>query len=177
MSRTHPGASRDLGVSRRRGGVVVRVYSLTPLTRSANLQRRVVIQGFDLPLRGVTIAGFAALPAVLLTAIFWSLLGTYALFIFAMVEGLAFWLVETRSRSGLQLRQYQRFMDMRRTTSGQFILCGVPIEPERHQFGHVLGSSIPGRPLDLAPLFPSNPTDRRTRRMVGTESSRKEQTC
>lgn len=151
-----------------------RVYSLTPLTRSANLQRRVVIQGFDLPLRGVTIAGGSALPGILIAAIAWPLIGTYALFLVPLVVGGAFWLVESRARSGLQLRQYQRFMDMRRDVSGHFLLCGEFINPGGHVFGHVVASSMPGRPLDAASLFPDSGTDSRNRRMVTSDRKRKE---
>lgn len=143
-----------------------RVYSLTPLTRSVNLQRRIVIQGFDLPLRSVVISSVAVVPGALLAVILWPLLGTNALFAVPVVIGAAFWLVESRTRSGLQLRQYQRFMDMRRDVSGQFLLCGEIISPRGHQFGRVVASSMPGVPLDPASLFPEVPTRHRTRRMV-----------
>ncbi len=122
-----------------------RVYSLTPMTRSANLQRRVVIQGFDLPLRGLTIGGLALIPAVPLTAIFWPFLGVYALFVLIAVEGAAFWMIETRTRTGLELRRYQRFVDMRKSISGSFIMCGEVIDPHQNVFGYVVDSSTRGR--------------------------------
>jgi hypothetical protein len=152
----------------------MRVYSLTPLTRSANLQRRVVIQGFDVPLRGLTVAGLAAIPGLILTAVVWSLVGSYAILAFALVEGAAFWLVESRTRSGLQLRQYQRFMDMRRNQTGQFLLCGETIHPHQHQFGYVVASSMPGRPLDPRRIFPEPDTRPQSRRMVKSEYTRKD---
>jgi hypothetical protein len=122
------------------------VYSLTPLLRSANQQRRVVIQGFDLPVRGLTIAGLALAPSLVVTAILWTVFGEYALVAIPIIELFAFWVIESRTRSGLQLRQYQRFVDKRRSASGTFLICNRPITPLSHIFGHVLASSVPGLP-------------------------------
>jgi hypothetical protein len=148
------------------------VYTLTPLTRSVNQHRRVVIQGFDLPVRGLTIAGFALIPGIVATVVLWTFLGTYALMSILVIQALAFWFIESRSRSGLQLRRYQRFVDVRRSVSGTFLLCSRPIEPLRHQFGYVVASSVPsgaGRVRDLAILS----TDTRTRRMVKSNAAKK----
>jgi len=141
----------------------MKVYSLTPLLRSANQQRRVVIQGFDLPVRGLTIAGLALAPALVVTAILWAFVGQYALVAVPGVELFAFWVIESRTRSGLQLRQYQRFVDKRRSASGTFLVCNRPITPLSHVFGHVMASSVPGLPTPR-PSFVIEPTSSRKNR-------------
>ena len=133
------------------------VYSLTPLLRSANQQRRVVIQGFDLPVRGLTIAGLALEPALVVTAVLWPFFGQYALVAVPLIELFAFWVIESRTRSGLQLRQYQRFVDKRRSVSGTFFVCNRPITPLSHTFGYVMASSVPGRATPQ-PSFVLEPT-------------------
>ena len=141
------------------------VYSLTPLLRRANQQRRVVIQGFDLPVRGLTIAGVALAPALVLTAILWMFFGQYALLAVPLVELFAFWIIESRTRSGLQLRQYQRFVDKRRSVTGTFLVCNRPVTPLSHVFGHVMASSVPGVPTPK-PSFVLEPAPSRTNRKV-----------
>lgn len=124
------------------------VYSLTNLTRNANQQRRVVIQGFDLPVRGLTIAGLAFIPAIPVTAIAWAVVGQYALVCVPIIEILAFWLIESRTRSGMRLRRYQRFLDIRRSVSGTFMICNRPIHPLQHVFGYVISSAERGLPAE-----------------------------
>jgi hypothetical protein len=136
------------------------VYSLTPLLRSANQQRRVVIQGFDLPVRGLTIAGLALAPSLVIAAILWPFFNQYALVAIPIIELFAFWVIESRTRSGLQLRQYQRFVDKRRSASGTFLVCNRPITPLSHIFGHVLASSVPGLATPQ-PSFVLTPDSRR----------------
>jgi hypothetical protein len=139
----------------------VNVYTLTPLLRSVNQQRRVVIQGFDLPVRGLTIFGLAFLPGLMLTAIAWPFVGQYALITLPIVEFFAFWVIESRTRSGLKLRQYQRFLDMRRSVSGTFLCCNRPITPLRHLFGYVLASSVPGLSEPTPSFLRETPTKKR----------------
>ena len=136
---------------------------MTPLLRSANQQRRVVIQGFDLPVRGLTIAGLALAPALVVTAILWPFFNQYALVAIPIIELFAFWVIESRTRSGLQLRQYQRFVDKRRSASGTFLVCNRPITPLSHVFGHVMASSAPGRATQQ-PSFVLSPTAPKNRR-------------
>ncbi len=135
------------------------VYVLTNLTRKANEQRRAVIQGFDVPIRGLTIAGLSLLPAIPVTAIAWTFLGSYSLLCIPIIEVLAFWLIESRTRGGLQLRRYQRLLDIRRSVSGTFLLCDRPIEPLQHVFGYVVSSCVPGLPPEK-PSFVNEPSKR-----------------
>jgi len=119
------------------------VYTLTSLTRSAGQARRVVIAGFDAPLRGVLVTAVALLVAFLPTAILWIFLGPSALLLAVLVVGAAFYLVESRTRSGLHLRTYQAMIDKKREVIGQFICCGIPVDPGMSGFGLILQSSMP----------------------------------
>jgi len=149
----------------------MQVFVLSRLTRNVAAQRRVVIQGFDLPARGLIIAGAALLPALLITAIMWVFLGMLAVIAIPIVEVAVFWLVESRTRSGLQLRQYQAFLDRRRSVAGKFVCCGTPFDPLHGTWGRVVGSTMstapfrpsPERVVDVAFRQDVIPT-RRTRR-------------
>lgn len=126
----------------------MKVYVLTELTRKASSQRRVVIQGLDLPARGLIIALLAILPGIAVSAIFFSLLGSYAFLSVPVVEVAVFWLVEGRTRGGLHLRQYQALLDKRKSNEGKFTCCGVVIDPLRGKWGTVV-SSLQPNPLLL----------------------------
>jgi len=123
----------------------MQVFTLTKLTRESTSQRRVVIQGFDLPLRGLMVVGLAFIPAVIVTAILWRLIGDKAVLAIPVVELAAFWLIESRSRSGLRLRQYQNILDTRRSLSGKFLCCGVRFDPLVGEWIEVVASSAPAQ--------------------------------
>jgi len=120
----------------------MQVYSLTELTRNASADRRVVIQGFDLPMRGLMIVGIAAIPALIVTIIGWVLVGEYAVLLFVGVEMAAYWLIETRSRRGLQLKRYQTILDRYRSIDGRFTCCGVEIDPLHGTWATIRSSSV-----------------------------------
>jgi hypothetical protein len=122
----------------------MQVYSLTGLTRNANAQRRVVIQGFDLPARGLLIAALAFVPSLLVTVIFWLFIGEYALVMIPLVELGVFWLIEGRTRSGLKLRNYQTLYDRKRSSVGTFFVCGHPVDFRHGRAVTLVSSSIPG---------------------------------
>ena len=127
----------------------MRIFCLTPLTRGAASQRRVVIQGFDLPARALLIAGLAFLPAIVVTLIAWALVGMLGLLAIPLVEGLAFWLIETRTRSGLRLRTYRALADKRNAKRevGKFFLAGRELDPLGEEWVTVRSGSVPSRPL------------------------------
>jgi hypothetical protein len=127
----------------------VRTFCLTPLTRGAASQRRVVIQGFDLPARTLLIAGLAFLPAVVVTLIAWVIVGEVGLLAIPLVEGLAFWLIEARTRSGLKLRTYQALADKRKAKRevGKFFVAGRELDPLGEEWVAVRSGSVPVRPL------------------------------
>lgn len=114
------------------------VFVLTNLTgRRASGERRVIIQTFDVPWRGVLVAMAAFLPGLVVTFMFWPLLGNVAIMWVPVVEIGAFWLVEGRRRSGLHLRNYQAILDRKRSTEGKFFMCGAVIDPGIAQRGTV----------------------------------------
>lgn len=127
----------------------MRIFCLTPLTRGAASQRRVVIQGFDLPARTLLIAGLASLPAIVVAVIAWSLVGVLGLLAVPIVEALAFWLIETRTRSGLRLRTYRALADKRlaKREVGKFFLVGRELDPLGEEWVTVRSGSVPTRPL------------------------------
>lgn len=131
------------------------VYDLTPMTRHADSKRQIVVKGFDLPKRGLAIFTLALIPAIIVAAILWPLLGANALIALVVVELAAFWLFEGRSRSGMRLRNYQSILDSRRTKDGQFFVCGQPIEPRASELTYVRTVTRPvERPRrDVADIF------------------------
>jgi hypothetical protein len=126
----------------------VRVFCLTPLTRGAGSQRRVVVKGFDLPARALLIAGLAFPPAAIVAAIAWSIVGQMGIFAIPVVEGLAFWLIEARTRSGLRLRTYQALNDKRRAKrdADKFFVAGREYDPLGEEWGRIVPSSAPVPP-------------------------------
>lgn len=118
------------------------LYTLTHLTRGASAQRRVVIQGFDLPMRGLMIFGIGLLPALLVTMIAWIALGEYALVAIPLVEGGIFWLIESRTRDGLHLRKYQALLDQRKAQTDVFVMCGETFDPAGSQLRTVRSNTV-----------------------------------
>lgn len=149
-----------------------KVFSLTRLTKGASAARRVVISGFDLPLRGF-IVFLAALPAALaVTAILWVLFaGEYALALIPVVETAVFWLIESRARSGLRLRTYQTILDSQRARIGTFFCCWRPIDPVSGRMGVIVASSIPVVPAEQNNLVEPTNRDEHRRRSVNTKSA------
>ena len=122
---------------------------MSPLTRRAASQRRVIVSGWDVPLRGFMIF-LAALPVALaVTALLWVLFaGEYALAMIPVVEIAVFWLIETRTRSGLRLRTYQTILDSQRAQIGTFFCCWRVIDPLSGRLGVIVASSIPVVPAE-----------------------------
>jgi hypothetical protein len=127
----------------------VRIFCLTPLTRGAASQRRVVVHGFDLPARGLLIAGLAFVPAVVVAVIAWMMVGELGFLAVPLVEVLAFWLIETRTRSGLRLRTYQALTDKQKAKRevGKFFVAGRELDPLGGAWFTVRSGSVPSRPL------------------------------
>lgn len=123
----------------------MRVFDLTPLTRGASAQRRVVIQGFDLPARGLMIVALASIPGLMAVAVAWTLIGRLGLFALPAVDIAALYLIETRTRSGLHLRTYQTLYDRRKSRSriGRFYVAGQVVDPARGVQRLIVSSSRP----------------------------------
>ncbi len=122
-------------------------YTLTGLTRTAGATRRVVVQGFDLPFRGVLVAAAGFAVGLLPTVAAVLLVGTWGLAVMAFVQVAAFQLVERHTRGGLHLRTYRALLDKRRGTRtvGRFRCCGVTVDPAPGVFRVVTAASVPGR--------------------------------
>lgn len=137
----------------------MRLYTLTPLTRRAGTQRRAVISGFDLPWRLVKVLGLGAVPALVVALVAWTLVGTWAILAFALVEGLVVWLVEGRDTTGLQVKRWRGVLDQRQARLGVLLVCGEPVVGREGHKTVVASSSVPVRraEADLDALFgPAN---------------------
>jgi len=149
-------------------------YALTGLTRTAGASRRVVIQGFDLPFRGVLVAAVGLLPTVAAVLV----VGAWGLAVMACVQVAVFQLVERRTRGGLHLRTYRALLDKRRggRAVGRFRCCGVTVDPAPSVFRVVTAATVPAPPAAADPGVPgvfhgdthrSKPARRRAQLAVG----------
>lgn len=126
------------------------VYFLTEITRRSTENRRVIIQGFDVRWRTVLIL-LATVPiALLVSLVLWPIAGTPAVLAFPLVIGIGFWLIEARTRSGLQLPMYRWILDRRASSVGEFFMCGRRIEPARQFGATIMASTVPVHPDRLA---------------------------
>ena len=93
--------------------MAIPVFELTPLTKGAAAERRVVVKTVEMNRQTfyTLIAGLA--PAIFVTMAFWPFLGSRALPALFVVEAAAVWLVRGRSGSGLRLN---RMVTLRDTT-------------------------------------------------------------
>ncbi len=144
------------------------MFSLSPLTRRAASQRRVIVSGWDVPFRGFMIF-LAALPVALaVTALLWVLFaGEYALAMIPVVEIAVFWLIETRTRSGLRLRTYQTILDSQRAQIGTFFCCWRVIDPLSGRLGVIVASSIPVVPAERPNVIEAPINHRRRKKARG----------
>ncbi len=119
-----------------------------------------LISGFDVRWRTFVIGAAAAFPALIATMIVWAFAGQLALVMIPIVEGGAFWLVESRQRNGLHLRQYQAMIDRRKATTGRFYCCGEQIDPSRNEFGMIMANTVPVPGRGSGPRNTSEPETR-----------------
>lgn len=120
------------------------LHTLTALTgRNSSANRTVIIQGFEARRRTLIVLAVGAVPALFITAVLWAIIGQYAVLALPAVEGLVFWLVESRTRNGLQLRTYESLLDKKRSDAGKFYLCGRVIDPELNELGTIVAAAIP----------------------------------
>ena len=125
------------------------LHTLTSLTgRNAGENRTIVVQGFEARRRTVIVALIGVVPALLVTILAWTIFGQRWVVAFPIVELAVFWLVERRARDGLQRRNFETLMDRKRSDAGRFYMCGRVIDPDLHELGTVVASSVPV--LDLS---------------------------
>ncbi|MCU6479092.1 hypothetical protein [Arthrobacter sp. A2-55] len=120
------------------------LYSLTPMTgRTSGSDRTTVIGTVEMKWRTFWIAAFAMIPAGILTAIFFPMLASWSFLWIPIVEFAAFYLIERRTKDGLQLRTYQAMVDKKRTTLNEYHLCGQQIDVSRVEFGMIRQITAP----------------------------------
>lgn len=120
------------------------VYDLTPLTMKANTGRRVIIQGFDLPRRGLILGVSGFVVTMLPASLAYSLLGATGIFVHMVLLGLWFWLIEARSRDGLRLPLYKSIIERKfDSVTNTYIRCWRPIEDQADQYCWLRTSSVP----------------------------------
>ncbi len=109
------------------------VYSLTQLTgRRKNVDRTIVVATVEVNRATFLVVVLSALASVLPSLLVALLLGpfsAYALIVPVLCIGAGLFLVDQRTRKGLQLRRYEAMWDKRRakTVSGTAFVCGQPM--------------------------------------------------
>lgn len=120
------------------------LYSLTPMTgRTAGADRTTVIGTVEMKWRTFWIAIFALVPGGILTAVFYPMIDVWSFLWMAITEGLAFYLIEKRSKEGLRLRTYQTFFDKKKSNVNEFYLCGQRIDVRGEEFGTIRQITAP----------------------------------
>lgn len=119
------------------------VYDLTPMTRKADAGRRFVISGFDIAKRTMLIGGLALVPGAALTGILFPMLQMWSILAIPICIIAAFWLFEGRSSQGMKLRNWQTLVDKRKNRSGQFYICGHPIDVMYSDITFVRSLTVP----------------------------------
>lgn len=120
------------------------LYLLTPMTgRTSGADRTTVIGTVEMRLRTFWIAVIAMVPAGLLTAIFSPMLGSFAFLWIPVIQAAAFFLIERRTKDGLQLRTYQALRDKKRSSVNTFYLCGQPVDVTGETFGTIRQITVP----------------------------------
>lgn len=109
--------------------MAIPVFELTPLTRGAASERRVVVKTVEMNRQTffTLLAGIA--PAVVITSLFWPFLGIPSLAVFALVEAAAVWLVRGRSSKGLRLNRMVAMRDVAKSKTGKFYVRGEEFDP------------------------------------------------
>lgn len=107
----------------------LKVFDLTPLTRGAAEQRRAVISGIEFKWRHLVIVGVGSLVGLVFMLVFWRLLGSLAVLAVPLFAGIALWLLEGRSRRGMELRNWAHLKNKAVNNSGRFFVSGEPFDP------------------------------------------------
>lgn len=134
------------------------LHTLTALTgRDANANRTFAKAGFEARRRTVVVLAIGLFPALIATAIVWAFVGQYAAVVLPVVEGAVFWLVESRTKGGLQQKQYTALLDKRRSDSGRFYMCGQVVDPDLNELGTVVKASVANPWTSTAPPADQEP--------------------
>ena len=120
------------------------LYLLTDMTgRASGSERTMIVATMEMKMRTFWIALAAAAPGLILTALFYPMIGIWAMVWLALTEGAAFFLIEKRTSDGLRLRTYQTLLDKKRSNKDTFYLCGQPVDVGSTQFGKIQQITAP----------------------------------
>lgn len=120
------------------------LYLLTDMTgRASGSERTMIVATLEMKMRTFWIALAAAVPGLILTALFYPMVGLFAMAWLALTEAAAFFLIERRTADGLRLRTYQTLLDKKRSNQGTFYLCGQPIDVGGSEFGTIQQITAP----------------------------------
>lgn len=121
----------------------IRVFDLTPLTRGAAASRRAVIKSFEVRWQVLLLAAGALVPGSIITMILWRWLESAALLAIPITIAAAYWLIEGRSRQGMQLRNWQTLQRRFSNSNGRFIVAGMPFDPLANNLAVIRTRALP----------------------------------
>lgn len=128
---------------------MLHTYTLTGITgRAASDRRTITFATIDWKPRTLLVMAAAAVPALVVTLMAWSLVGPFGIIAGAGVVLGALWLFRTRSRTNSDLTRYHDMRDrvVSRKDIGKFFLAGREVDPTMAQ-SHVLRAST--APLEI----------------------------
>lgn len=121
-------------------------YVLTGMTgKRAADGRTSSVAGIDINTRVMTVSLLALLPAILLVAIAWTLVGSLSLFLAPLVIGGAVYLFVSRTKDSMEVTQFRARSD--RATGkrevGHFFVSGRQVDPHMSEHGVVRVNTVP----------------------------------
>lgn len=128
------------------------VFDLTPMTRGADKGRRFVIGGFDLEKTTLVVGGISIIPGLVLTGFLFPLMQMWALLFPVLTVAIGFWLIVGRSTQGMKLKNWQTLLDKQKNRSGQFFICGHPIDITYSDITYVRSLTTPVERKEVADL-------------------------
>ena len=105
------------------------VFELTPLTRGAAAERRVVIKTVEMNRQTFFTLLLASPFAISVSTLAWPFFGTLSLLALALVEAAAVWLVRGRSTRGLRLNRMVTLRDASKSKTGKFYVRNEEFDP------------------------------------------------
>jgi hypothetical protein len=107
-----------------------RLYSLTKYVgQKAADERTTHFQGLvEIRSRSLKVGVYAFVPAVLISLLFSIIIGPASVLIIPVFVLLSVFLVEKRSRKGMNLRLYRQILDDRASKTVDFYICGEKID-------------------------------------------------
>lgn len=120
------------------------LWDLTPLTgRRASAERTVVIATYDVSYVLARVLLLSLLPAMLIGAMTYPLLHSYALIVVILAEAVITFVFYARSSNGLQLRLWRRVWNRSRAQNGKILLRNREVSPDRPPLVMVTQAAVP----------------------------------